>query len=228
MRNLFLATIVAVVPLGCRGNDLGTGANTVDREYSKSAVDVCKAVLESAESAKLNVLSDKRDQLGGELLASRGDGKQVRIVVKSLSEKSSRVSVRVEPGDRDLANMLQERIAGQLGMGVATTGWWFGGNSLDATYHADLASCMISARRTLTALVQNSKDEEVHATWCQIDGRLKDSTPLRIRMEMVGDKKTRTQVRFIVGNTKSEDNLVFAQRMKDEFETTVRPEAGNR
>jgi hypothetical protein len=226
MKNLIsMILVLSIVPLSaCRETDLGTGTNTVDREYSKPAPEACKAALQSAESADFKVLSDKHDQLGGELVVSRGDGKEVRILVKSLDEKSSRVSVRVEPGDRDLANLMHERIAGNLGMGTATAGWWFGGNSLDATYPTDLASCMTSARRTIVSLAQNSKDEVTHATWCQIDGRLKDSTPVRIKMERLEDKKT--GVRFIVGNTKSEDNKAFAQKMKDEFETTTRPAGG--
>jgi hypothetical protein len=130
----------------------------------------------------------------------------------------------VEPGDRDLANMMHERIAGNLGMGAATTGWWSGGNSLDATYPADLASCMASARRAIGSLTQNAKDEEIHATWGRIDGRLKDSTPVRIRMEKLEDKKTR--VSFIVGSAKSDDNKAFVQKMKDEFETTTQPGGG--
>jgi len=227
MKNMISAILVlAIVPLGaCRGNDLGTGANTVDREYSKPAVDVCKAALQSVESAKLTVQSDRHDRMGGETLASRADGKQVRIIVKSIDEKNTRVTVRVEPGDRDLANMLHERIAGNLGMGEAKTGWWSGGNSVDATYPTDLPSCMTSARRAIASLTQTTKDEESHATWGQIDGRLKDSTPARIKMEKVEDKKTR--VWFIVGSSKSDDNKAFAQKLKDEFETTTRAAGGS-
>lgn len=228
MRNRMAAFLaVTLLPLGaCRGSDLGTGANTVDRDYSKPASDVSKAALQSSESADFKVRSDRRDQMGGELVVSRGDGKEVRILVKSLNKTSCRVSVRVEPGDRDLANQMHERIAGDLGMGVATTGWWFGGNSLDATYPTDLAWCMTSARRTMDALVQNAKQEEVHATWGRIDGRLKDSTPVRIKVEKLEDRKSR--VWFIVGNAKSDDHHAFARKLKDEFESTGRPASGSR
>lgn len=227
MKRLIPAILaLAVAPLGaCRGNDLGTGANTVDREYAKPAPDALKAARQSAATAEFKVISDKHDQMGGELVVSRGDGKEIRILVKSLTEKSSRVSVRVEPGDRDLATMMQERVAGNLGLG-ATTGGVFGGNSLDATYDADLASCMTSARRTIVALTPNTTSEESHATWCQVDGRQKDSTPVRIRMEKVDDKKT--SVRFIAGTSKSDDNKAFIQKMKDEFELVTRPGAGSR
>ncbi len=227
MRTLSTAILVlSILPLGaCHQNDLGTGANTVDRDYSKSATDASKAALQSVESAKLTVLSDKHDQMGGELVASRADGKEVRILVKSIDEKSCRVSVRVEPGDRELATMLHERIAGNLGMGNATTGW-FGGNSLNAEYPADLAACTTSARRAIATLAPNTESEELHATWCHVDGRLQDSTPLRIRLEKVEDRKTR--VTFMAGNSKSDDNKSVAQKLKDAFETTTSPAVGSR
>src|SRR5688500_14966718 len=198
MKNLTSAILAATaLSLGaCRGNDLGTGTNTVERDYAKAAPDALKAARRSAESADLKLVSDKHDQMGGELVVSRADGKEIRILVRSVDEKNSRVSVRVEPGDRDLATLLQERIAGHLGL-AATTGGVFGGNSLDATYDADLAWCMTSARRTIVSLTPNAPSEETHAAWCQVDGRRKDSTPVRIRMEKVEGKKT--LVRFIAG-----------------------------
>lgn len=211
--------------IGCRGNDLGTGANTVEREYARPAAEVWTAALKSAESADLRILNDRHDRLGGDLIAERGNGNSVRILVKSLDEKNSHVSVRVEPGDRDLANLLQERIAARVGLGEATTGI-FGGNSLDGTYAADLDSCMTSARRVYLVLKVTATDEESHPTWSKIDGRLKDSTPVRIRMEKTDDACTR--VTFIAGNSKSEDNKAFAQKMKDEFESTTRPGGGGR
>jgi hypothetical protein len=144
--------------------------------------------------------------------------------VKGINDKSTHVSVRVEPGDRELAAMMHERIAGNLGMGAATAGW-FGGNSLEATYSADLAVCTISGRRALASLDPISKSEEVHATWCQFDGRLKDATPIRIKLEKLEERKTRAT--FIAGSAKSDDNKVFAQKMKDSFETTTAPSAGS-
>jgi len=220
-----LVVLAILVLAACQTSDLGTGTNTVDREYARPASDVGKAVLQSAESADLKVLRDQHDQLGSELLASRGDGKEVRILVKAMNDKSSLVSVRVEPGDRQLADLMHERIAGHLGLGAATAGWWSGGNSLEATYVADLASCTNSARRAIVILEPTSKSEEVHAASCQFDGRLKDGTPVRIKLEKLEDRKTR--VTFIAGSSKNDDHKAFAQKMKDSFEATTAPSAGS-
>jgi hypothetical protein len=212
--------------LACQTHDLGTGVNTVDREYARPAAEVCKAALACAAAGDFKVVDGRYDQFGGDLVMSRMDGKEIRVQVRSLDEKSSRAGIRVEPGDRDLATLLHERLAGELGLGVAAAGWWFGGESIEATYEIELSRCAASARRTLAAVAETAKDEESHSTWFQIDGRLKDSTPVRIRADANGDRKTR--VRFIVGVSRSDEYKVVALRMKSEFEANLAPPVSGR
>jgi hypothetical protein len=209
-----LLTLVA-----CGENDLGSGVNTVDREFSKTAPEVWAAAVKSTEKVDLRISSDAHDKLGGELVACRASGTEVRIWVKSIDERNSRVSVRVEPGDRALAIMIQERIAENLGLGEAKAAI-FGGNSLEGTYATPLDLCLNSARRVFSTLKVTATDEETHATWCRIDGRLRDSTPVRIRIDKIDGSQTR--VIFTAGNEKTEDNKAFVHRMKDEFEIMTR------
>jgi hypothetical protein len=206
--------------LACRENDLGSGVNTVDREFAKTAPEAWAAAVKSAEKADFKICGDTHDKLGGELVARRASGSEVRIWVKGLDDRSSRVSVRVEPGDRALALMLQERIADQLGLGSAKS-TLFGGNSLEATYASPLELCLASARRVFSALKVTVTDEETHVDAFRIDGRLKDSTPVRIRMTKI--EEMRTRVTFIAGNENTADNKAFVQQMRDEFETLTRP-----
>lgn len=222
MKHLIPAFLMLAVGLmsACGGRERYANANTVNREYSKTADEASKAALQAAKAADLKIKSEQHDQFGGELIANRKDDTEIRIRVKSLTEKRSLVSVYVESEDLELANLIHERIAGTLGMGAATTGWRSGGSTLQATYASDLPSCMSSARRTITSLAKLAQ-EEVHETWGQIDGRLKESTPVRIRMERIEDRKT--TVTFIVGTVKNEDNDVFARMMKEAFETTTKP-----
>ncbi|MBI3856824.1 MAG: hypothetical protein HY293_14140 [Planctomycetes bacterium] len=205
--------------LACGENDLGSGVNTVDREFSKTAPEVWAAAVKSTEKADLKISSDAHDKLGGELVACRAGGTEVRIWVKGLDERSSRVSVRVEPGDRALAIMIQERIAENLGLGEARAAL-FGGNSLEGTYATPPDLCLSSARRVFSTLKVTPTDEETHAAWSRIDGRLRDSTPVRIRFDKVDSSQTR--VNFTAGNEKTEDNKAFVHRMKDEFELMTR------
>ena len=146
MRTTTLALISAAflwIP-SCQESDLGTGTNTVDREYARPATDAWKAAVRSAESAGLKICSDNHDKFGGELVAQRANGDEVRIEVRSLNDQSSSVSVRVEPGDRVLAAMLHERMADKMGLGTARAGI-FGGSSIEGIYMADLDSCLLHA-----------------------------------------------------------------------------------
>jgi len=213
--------IVASLPTfgACGSNDLGSGVNTVDREFARHAPDVWSASVKGVEAMDLKILNNTHDRFGGELLACRATGDKVRVEVKSLGENRTQVSVRVEPGDRTLATLLQEKIAGNLGLGEARTGL-LGGDTAEGTYSADLPLAMLFARRAYHALDVPVTDDEVHADWARIDGRLSDSTPVRIRIDRSGDLQVR--VHFICGNVKSGDHRAFAQRMKDEFEIAGR------
>jgi len=220
-----MSAILLVVALGaCRSNDLGSGANTVDREFALSADDVWQASVKAAESMSLRISRNAHDKFGGEFVACRANGDEVRVEVRSLDERHSRVSARVEPGDRTLATMLQERIAEKLGLAEAKAAL-LGGNTVEATYTTDLGVALLSARRAFRALDVTLTDEETHAEWARIDGRLKDSTPVRIRVDQV--EQCRMRVTFICGNARSDDHRDFARRMKDEYEAASTPKASS-
>jgi len=226
MRTLTLSLITAAALMipSCQESDLGTGANTVGRDYARSAADAWKAAVRAAESSGLQVCSDQHDKFGGELVANRANGDEVRIEVRSLTEETSRVSVRVEPGDRALATMIHERMADKMGLGAARSGW-FGGSSVEGTYLTDLDRCIGPARRTFSALDVSLTAEDVHADGWRLDGRLKDSTPVRIAAHKAGDLKT--VVIFTAGNEKNEDLRAFARKMRDEFEAAIHLESSS-
>lgn len=215
---LFLITAACLTVPSCQESDLGTGANTVARDYARSAPEAWKAAVRAADASGLQVCKDPHDKFGGEMVATRANGDEVRIEIRSLTEQSARVSVRVEPGDRALATMIHERMAEKMGLGAARAGF-FGGSSVDGTYLTDLESCRGPARRTFATLDVNLTGEEVHASGWRLDGRLKDSTPIRISAQKAGDLKT--QVTFIAGADKNEDLKAFAHKMREEFEAAI-------
>lgn len=195
--------------------DYGTGLNTVDRTYGKPATEVWDSAVSAVKSYDLKVESDRHDSLGGELIARRGDGQKVTIGVRSLDNNNSNMTVRVEPGDRNMANLLHERTAEKLGLGKATSGL-FGGNSVDGTYTGDLTRAVAAAERTYNGLSYAITQREVHGTWAQVDAREADSNPLRIKVESTGDAKVKAN--FIAGSSKSDHNKATAEKLKREFE----------
>ena len=210
--------VLLVVAAGCRNGtstDYGTGLNTVDRKYAKSADEVWNAAVDSAKSSGFAIGTQNHDALGGEVVAQRGTGEKVTIKVRSLAKTSTEASVRVEPGDRALANQLHEMMAKKLGMSEATGGP-FGGVSLDATYDITMKRSMGVSDRvfqglkvTETARTMGEKDSE-------IKGRTDDSTPVRISMTRIEDQKTR--VTFYAGSSKSDAHRTLAESMKRDFD----------
>ena len=120
MRTILLTALL--LPAACdRGEpgvpatrDLGTGLNTVDREHARPPGDLVDAALRALPALELKVESEKRDALGGEIVARRATGDKVSVAVKGAAPGSCRVSVRVDPGDRNLANLVHDRIAREL------------------------------------------------------------------------------------------------------------------
>lgn len=90
--------------------DLGTGLNTVERVYAGVPNDLFPVVQRSLVALDLKVDSEKHDNLGGEAVAIRATGQKVTVTIKGLDTTRSNVSVRVEPGDRNLANLVHDKI----------------------------------------------------------------------------------------------------------------------
>lgn len=221
MRRILTLPALVLGLAACHERDLGSGINTMDREYAKPAAETWKASVKSVEAAGLTVVSRPNDELGGDLIARRPNGDEVRVKVRSLDARRSQVSVRVEPGDRDLANLIHERIADNVGLGTAKAGL-FGGDVLEAEYLAAPEACLKVAKRVFDVLKVETTGEENHVSWSRIDGRLKGGTPVGIRMEKTENMKT--QVQFVAGNDKSDDNKAFVHRMKAEFDASFRPD----
>ena len=209
----FACAAICLSLAACHQHDLGTGANTVEREYARSSDRVWSAAVESAKDAGLVIVSENVDALGGTLMARRATGEEVRVVVSPLHATRSKASVRVGPGDLTLARLLHERIAENAGMGEAKGGF-FGGDSEEAFYAADVAACGSAARRTMYAL----KYDIVREASGRIDARSGDSTPVGIEWVTI---KGKTRVTFFAGDSKKDEHRAMIRRMKEEFETNA-------
>ena|SRR5205823_1548183 len=94
--------------------DLGTGLNAVERTYDRPAGELADAVAATLQSFDLSVESNLHDVLGGEIVARRADGHKVTAKITSRDEDRSDVSIRVAPGNRNLAERIHERLAQKL------------------------------------------------------------------------------------------------------------------
>jgi hypothetical protein len=117
---MILATVFAVALSGCgksddelapKKTDFGTGLNTIEKTYDATPPRLFEVVSSSLQSYGLIVDSDRHDDLGGEIMARRADGSKVTAKITARDEASSEVSIRVAPGNRNLAEMIHARIA---------------------------------------------------------------------------------------------------------------------
>jgi hypothetical protein len=122
MRTLCPVLIALCAPLACdqgepglpATRDLGTGLNTVEREYSRIPADVVAAAARALPALEVRIESQMHDALGGQLQGRRATGDAVTVTVKGALPGTSAVTVRVDPGDRNLANLVHDRIAREL------------------------------------------------------------------------------------------------------------------
>jgi len=104
----------SVKDLAPKTTDLGTGLNAVERTYARPATALFDVVASTLKSFDLSLESDTHDELGGEIIARRADGHKVTAKITSRDEDHADVSVRVAPGNRNLADMIHERIGQKL------------------------------------------------------------------------------------------------------------------
>ena len=116
----FAFAILTALAVGCgkseseiapKKTDFGTGLNTVEKFYDATPVKLVEVVTASLQSYDLKVESDRHDDLGGEIVARRADNSKVTAKITARDEASSEVSIRVAPGNRNLAEMIHGKIA---------------------------------------------------------------------------------------------------------------------
>jgi hypothetical protein len=106
---------IGMVLASCSSSDLGTGVNTVDREYKATVKEAHDASITVLKNEKLEIDEDRVDALGATIVAKRtASDDKVMVDVKGLEKGKSRVSVRVQPGDKEQANFIQEKIGAKL------------------------------------------------------------------------------------------------------------------
>jgi len=195
--------------------DQGKGTNTVERRDGKPAAAVWDAAVSALKRYDLRADSDRHDDVGGELIARRADGHRVTARVAALDPKSSQVSIRVEPGNRGMAQRLHERLAEKLGLGVAKPAL-LGGNSVDGSYAADFSAAISAAEGSCQALHYTVTAKELRDNRAHVDARAEDSTPLPFEMSPSGKSDLPTRDQFIAGNGKTDAGKTLASRTKVE------------
>lgn len=223
------------------GGDSKADANTLSRKYNRSSTEVWAAVTSALQTLDLRIEEDRHDALGGELSGLRATGDEVTVVVKSIDESSAQVSVRVEDGDRNMADIIHSQIARNLGTSAARTSF-YGGNRWESTYESSLARAILAAERASDAMGFTVSNRDLRETSADLLARRAGSPTLLFHFETAepqakpqapangnargptaekpgsAEKTGPLKVAMIVGTLRSEEHEELLQRMKSEFE----------
>jgi hypothetical protein len=244
MTGLSGALLVLLGACGAFDSGSKTDVNAVVRRYARPAPDVWNGVTAALQGLDLRIEEDQHDSLGGKLRGVRATGDEVIVKVKSLDEQNSQVSVAVEEGDRNMAEIIHSNIAKNLGTGSAKTSF-YGGNRIEATYDASLARCVMAAERACEASGYTVTNRDIHENWADLMARRAASSTVLIHLEtpqpqekaapgqeapkganggtgVPSDRKAQVKVSFIVGTMRSEENEEVLNRLRQEFERILR------
>jgi len=199
--------------------------HTVTKTYSKPTDETWRAIEAITKDLDLKVDTDQHDALGGTMIAKRSTKDEIHVEARAVDAQNTIVSVNVDPGDKNLAQIIHDRISDRLGLSVgATRASMAAGSQVDGTYDQKLDVCISAADRALAALKLPAARRESHDTWARLDTQQLESIPVQIRMDRT--KKDQTYVVFTIGTGASDDNRTQASRLKTEFERQLNPEAG--
>lgn len=211
-------------------------ANTLSRKYSRPATEVWTAVTNALQTLDLRIEEDRHDALGGQLTGVRATGDEVSILVKSIDENSAQVSVNIEDGDRNMADIIHSHIAKNLGTSVAKTGF-YGGSRWENTYDTSLARALMAAERATEAMGFSVTNRDIRETSADLMAGRPGSPTILLHFEGAQDpakapaqppangnkpasaeKSGPIKVNVIVGTMRSDENEEILQRLKSEFE----------
>ncbi|MCE9582822.1 MAG: DUF3568 domain-containing protein [Planctomycetes bacterium] len=215
----FIAGLAVIAAgAGCadseRRNDLGTGLNTIDRDYMASAPETYEAALAALKGSGMTINNSCCDSLGGEIRAQRADGSAVRVTARGLDRDTARVTIRVEPGDAALAMMLHERTACELGL-CEENGGVLDGSSSTVCYKFSVVEATGAARLAIAECDLAITHEEGHLLWADIEARQANLNPVQVRIVKGIDGCV--DVSFYAGTKKSAENRELVKKLKASF-----------
>ena len=218
---LFPAAIAALALLSsCKNrgfrDDQGQ-ANMSGRVYAMDVERVWQSLQAVVKDLDLKTEKADHDALGGQMTVRRATGEPVFLRVRSVNPQSTAVDIAVDTGDRNMAQLIQDRIGDKLGAnapGAATVG-----SAVEGTYENPLNECAAAAESALKALNLPVVAQERHDIWVGLRSKHLDTIPVSVKMTRTA--KDQTNVAFTVGTSPSDDNQILAARLKKEFEAAL-------
>src|SRR6185295_5506011 len=169
MLPLVLAALASCKALGGSGDE-SVAVNTVVRAYSKPADETWRAVEGVIKEMDLAIDKNTHDALGGNLVARRPNKDEIHVEARSQDAENTQLSGWVDPGDRSMAQIIQERVGDKLGMNAGVSRMnRSAGSQVEGTYDRKLDVCLAAAEEAIRELKLSPPRREMHDTWARLD-----------------------------------------------------------
>ncbi|HEX7901256.1 MAG TPA: DUF3568 family protein [Planctomycetota bacterium] len=222
MRTILASAAAAALALlvSCKSSgfkDDPQAANMSGRTYATDVERVWQSLQTSMKELDLDVEKADHDALGGQMTMRRATGEEVFVRVRSVNPSSTTVDIAA--GDRNMAQMIQDKVAEKLGADRPGAPGMAAGSSVQGTYENPLPECAAAAERALKAFNLPVDARENHDVWIAIRSKHLDAIPVSVKL--MRTPKDQTDVTFTVGTSPSDDNTLLANRLKKEFEAAL-------
>jgi hypothetical protein len=216
------ATAALVLLVSCKTSgfkDDPQAASTVGRTYATDVGRAWQALETTVKEFDLDVDKSDHDALGGQMTIRRATGDTVYARVRSVNSNSTIVDIAPASGDRNMAQMIQDKVAEKLGADQPGAPGMAAGSAAQGTYDNPLQECAAAAERALKVFNLPVEARENHDVWIAIRSKHLDTIPVNIKL--MRTPKDQTDATFTVGTSPSDDNGLLANRLKKEFETAL-------
>jgi hypothetical protein len=224
MKQLLVPAAIAALALltSCKNrgfrDDPVQAANASGRTYAMDVERVWQSLQAAVKDLDLRPEKADHDALGGQMTVRRATGEPIYVRVRSVNPGSTTVDVAMDNGDRNMAQIIQDRIGEKLGATHPGAGV-MAGSTAEGTYEHPLDECAAAAERALKALNLPVEGREKHDVWIGMRSKHLDTIPVGVKLQRT--PKDQTNVAFTVGTARSDDNQILAARLKKEFEAAL-------
>lgn len=193
---------------------------TCDRQYDRPLGEIKSAILTALQWSGFGLSSERCDELGGEWVARRPDGPRITVIATSVELSRTSITIRIDPGNGDLARFLGERLTEELGkIPIAQPG--SERSRVAKTFAIDVRGGLQAGERTCQILdlivVQESRTGED----AQLDALTEAGSTVQMLFTSLRPPSGAVRVTFTGGAGEDDDNPSLASQMSVVFAKQV-------
>lgn len=209
---------------GDDGLDATPGVGAVEVRYEFGVSDVLKAAEEALAEEEVEVDRRRRNERRGVLAGRQLNGHRIKVLIRAFSENAADAAVTAEPGNRELAGIVQGRIGEKLSLKKARADL-FGERSVESAHAAGLKRCMDAAEKACRALDLEIVHKKIEESGGLLEARDASGRAVRIRFQAGADADRETGAVLTTDGSAEGEESELLSKVRREFERQLFPVA---